>query len=614
MIPFLKSIDMFESDFKLNIKGKEVFTTLLGGLFTLMLGMSTIVLAWYFGKDIYLKESPYYLSKTAYKNNTPMIDLNYSNFFFALHVEDEQGRPVLNESLFHYMFYYEYYKIDTVLGTTEVLKATQNDCEKCNTDHIDNETLYSKGLNNYYCSNLNGYKLGGNWREPNIAIIYYYLERCTQEWAEPLNITCASQEDFDNLGNLYLSYYVFQNLLDPANYEDPLKKIYSYNFQGLDIGNVYPQYKFYYSFSNLTTDHGYFFEDDQNIEFLNFDELQIDTNHIPDSSSFLEISFYLSSKNQLHNRSYIKVPDIVAQVGGILSLFLPFIEIFLKIFTDNQYTLYLFNNLFKMQLKDNSMNENINNIIELKPRHDNNRKKSDEVVIIAERNKSKKDSTSNINESIIKDFTTYVVEDKIDLSKSTNSMLGSISNKNINKNSSGMFHNNNNSFNNNNNKLKDFKKKEIILNKELEKVITSKSKQNDNVEISECKRLNFTYCCGKNKLGNDRIFKLIFVAEDELSKKCDFTEITKSLDQFRLMKKLILNEGQCTLLKSREFKTLTDESLIEDVALHDEKMNKDIIMYLKSRQETGTLNQIDKVLANYLQADLKEIIKSELNI
>jgi len=603
MDPFLKTVDMFGAEFKLNIKGKETFTTLLGGIFTVLLGMATIILAWYFGKDIYLKSSPYYLSKTAYKQLTAMIDFTSFNFCFALHVEDVQGRPILNERFFHYTFYYEYYKIDTVLGSNELLQGNQSDCELCNTDHIDNETITSKGLHNFYCSNLNGYKLGGNWRAPHIAIIYYYLSRCTPEWAESRNITCASREEFDKLGRLYLSYYVFQNLLDPENFEIPLKKIYSYNFQGLDLGNVYPQYKFYYSFSNLTTDHGLVFEDSQNTEFLNYDELQIDTNHTPNQDSFLEISFYLSSKNQLHVRSYIKVPDIVAQVGGILSLFLPFIEIFIKIFSDNQYTLYLFNNLFKLQLKDNNTSENFNNIIELNVKH-NNINGSDKIVIIDENNKSKK---------IVKDFTSYneqgnnqdINEDnKGDLSKSTNSMLplGSVNNKD--KNSIFL----------NNYKLRNYTKKEVILNKELEKVITFKSKQCDNVEISECKRLYFTYCCGKNKLGNDKLFKLILVAEDELSKKCDFTEITKSLDQFRLLKKLILNEGQCTLLKSREFKTLTDESLIEDVALHDEKMKKDIIMYLKTRQENGTLNQIDKVLTNYLQVCLKEIIKSELNI
>ena len=56
----IKSIDIFGNDFKLNRKGKETFKTLLGGLFSLILIVITLVLSWYFGKDIYEKQDPYY--------------------------------------------------------------------------------------------------------------------------------------------------------------------------------------------------------------------------------------------------------------------------------------------------------------------------------------------------------------------------------------------------------------------------------------------------------------------------------------------------------------------------------------------------------------------------
>jgi len=603
MIPLLQSIDIFGTDFKLNIKGKESITTLLGGLVTLILGLTTLVLTWYFGQDIYLKESPYYLSKTAYKNSTPIMDVNTSNFFFAYHIEDASGIPFYNESFFHYNFYYEYYKMDIATGKLKVLDTVEAEPVKCNTEHIDNKTLYEK-FTTFYCMNINEYKFGGDWRESNIAILYYYIDKCLPEWAEPRNVTCANQAEFEDLGSLYLGYYTFQNLLDPENFTNPINKIYSYNFQGLDRGNVYPHYKFSYSFSNLTTDQGIFFEDIQNEEFLTFDDLQIDTMHYPNYGSFLEISFYLSNKNQVHVRSYIKIPDIVAQVGGILSLFFPFIEIILRIFTDNQYTLYLFNNLFKMQLKDNSNTEVNENIIELKSKSESIRK--DEIANLNEINyKSKRDNILYLNNEG-KDCTS-VMEDKLDLNKSAKSPENMSVNKGSNKD---LYQKINDSNNNNSNK---FTKKESILIKDLEKVITIKSKQNDNVEITDCKRLYYTYCCGKDKIDKDRIFKLLFVAEEELAKKCDFIEIAKYLDQFRLLKKLVLNEGQCTLLKSRELKALTDETLIEE-ELQEEKTNKQILAYLKDQQDTGTLNHIDKVLTYYLRSDTKDIIKSEINI
>jgi len=178
MIPLLKNIDMFGAEFKLNIRGKETFTTLLGGLSTSILGMITIVLAWYFGKDIYQKVNPYYLSKTTYKNHTPMMELNTSNFFFAFRVEDDNGIQFKNESFFHYRFKYQYIEIDSTIGSIKVLNDDYSDGEICSSAHIDNDTLHSKGLYNFYCSNLSGFKLGGDWRSPYISIISYYLERC----------------------------------------------------------------------------------------------------------------------------------------------------------------------------------------------------------------------------------------------------------------------------------------------------------------------------------------------------------------------------------------------------------------------------------------------------
>ena len=54
--------------------------------------------------------------------------------------------------------------------------------------------------------------------------------------------------------------------------------------------------------------------------------------------------------------------------------------------------------------------------------------------------------------------------------------------------------------------------------------------------------------------------KLIDILENHLEKKFDFIEITKKLDQFSLLKKLLLNEGQCLILESRELKIIKSSS------------------------------------------------------
>ena len=358
MSSFLNQIDIFGIDFKLNLKGKETFNTLIGGIFSIFVFITIIILSWYFGKDIYLKKSPVYLPKILYSNETPMITINSTSpFLFAIHVEDGYGKPMLNESYFHYSLYYDVYSTDIETGIITFEEEKIFNLEKCNTSHYKNETLYGKGLKNYYCTNMEGLTLGGDWKALKIAIFYFYVMKCYPDYAKEKNITCATKKELMNLPTVYVSYFLFDNLLDPTNFENPIEEIQSYNFHILDLFTVYPQYKFYYSMSSLETDQGFFFEDVHRSEFLSYEKLESDNNFNLDPTSFMEISFYLSKRNPLHIRSYIKIPDVVAQVGGILSLFLPFIEFFLKIFIENEYIVYLIKCFFKIQISNNNQSE-----------------------------------------------------------------------------------------------------------------------------------------------------------------------------------------------------------------------------------------------------------------
>ena len=360
-----KSIDYFSRDFKLNFKGEESYKTVLGGISSILLFMVTVVLTWYFGQDIYLKNNPRYLSKTSYKNYTPVIALNSSSFLYAL--------------------------------------------------------------------------------------------------------------------------------------------------------------------TNLKTDKGYFFEEVVYQDFLTFNNLIVSSSHtsVIFNNSIIEAHFIMNKKNQLHNRDYIKIPDIIAQVGGILSLFLPFVEYFLRIFIDNEYTIYLYYSLFQIQRMNEDSIDNINSSnkqIELKFNIEANSPIIESNIISKSEFKTLK--VEIVNKDLIRNYNS----NQSNLHNTSNHVLI-------------------------NNKLRDLKftKKEIVLNKDIDKAIIAKNQKAVNLKISKSNRLTFLCSCGASKIDKNGLYKFINKLESELSIKCDFVEISKSLDQFRLLKKL-LNEGQCLLLNNRELK------------------------------------------------------------
>ena len=128
-----------------------------------------------------------------------------------------------------------------------------------------------------------------------------------------------------------------------------------------------------------------------------------------------------------------------------------------------------------------------------------------------------------------------------------------------------------------------------------------------------------------SKTNTEIIYKWINTVESEVSKRCDFTEITKLLDQFKLLKKIVLRDGQCLLLKNTDLKMVTEKHLMKEVLNHDAddpnehryQVNladlQNILDYLKLRNDNGLLSHVDKLLINYLPYEIKEKIFSNIN-
>jgi len=590
---------MFGNEFKLNIGGKDSHNTILGGIFTVLTWITTIVLYWYFGQDMYLKINPTYFSKIGHFDNNPMLTINQSNFFFGIKL----GR--LDETNFDdirfFQFSANYYNFMTNIDGSESFNGSSinfgRHIRKCNTNHIDNVTLYDKKMYDYYCADFNGLQYGGEYGiGSRIAALEYTLLRCNTETEKTYNITCATNEEITELKNIYLFYYTYETVVNPTDFSKPVEVQYKRNFWDIDLRNTTTNIYFQYSLSNLTSDTGVFFEESNTIDFLTLDsirsnskvQIQSKYNVKDDDNILLTVTFLMNNKNPLYIRTYVKIPDVIAQVGGVMSLFTPFIEFFIRIFIDNSYAVYLYYSFFKIQKYDNDDINNINNInIKLEGKSNNCLQKSGMLELQDIRvNVSNNNSSNNSN----------------NLSKSTNNILQqSIEKKSLYQN-----------------KLKDLKKKEkeLVLNKEIIKVIEAKNKNSNNINISQSSRLAFTLCCGESKTDTYSLYKLINIVEAELSKKCDFLEILRTQDQFRLFKKLILNEGQCLLLNNRDLKILTEETpLINEDFETDQILKENLIFeYLKSRKENSTFNQIDQLLVKYLPKAFKERITSDLNI
>jgi len=334
--------------------------------------------------------------------------------------------------------------------------------------------------------------------------------------------------------------------------------------------------KYTYSISNLTIDNGIIFEDSSSEGFLNLDDSVEDFASNKEElyeNVYFQASFTMTNKNTIHYLEYIKIPDICANVGGIISLFLPVLEYILRIFIDSQFKLHLFYSFFKIKDTDCRMlDENLNfegeNAFKDNIHLDDNKDSPNNPDLMKE---IKYGQLQNIND--LKDEASQNPEAIQYLKKSQNANC-------TNRSSIS--------------ELKEIK----MINK------MDNNESQNKIEINYFTMLSYDYCCGNRKVESNKSFKLIEMVDELLNQKNDILHITKILDQSKLLAKIILNENQYLMLNNMDLELIKENS--EDKLISKEDINKNISDYILDLKEKGTIGKEDRLLISHLPDDLQE--------
>ena len=466
-----------------------------------------------------------------------------------------------------------------------------------------------------YCTKFGGL-IDGNYY-PKINI-----NRCNKNDEIKLDIKCYTDEEILQKFGPYLyvfihypeNYYIPNNATNPTKTEIEEKYVYIESFSH--------SYKsiLTYSVASLVDDTGMIFEDEQpKFNFTQYDSFSMyDIGNLNANDNVMfSLGLRLTRTENSYHREYLKIPDALANAGGMMSLIMPIIEFLFSYYVDNLYSIFLYKNLFKLEIENDSHDStnqynNIDNTINI--------------------NKVNKDSKIN------KELNDLKFNNDISMDKKDSSRIEIVSiDENINENKA---HSNKKI----SKLMQNFKLKETVINKDITKLINYKETSNEKVTIARCERFCFINCyCNSNGSGNKNgkdtkkenynynksnlRYELINLSETKLEKYFDIVELFKVLNQFRLLKKLLLNENQCYLLENRELHTLVNSKRIwsnrgkslnqesedlkdnEIIDINDIKEKyrfEKLYEYLKIRKQENSFSNIDLVLLKYLDEDLKE--------
>jgi hypothetical protein len=314
----LNFIDVFGEKVKIYINNRETVTSSLGGALTIiMLGLITTA-TWLIGKDIIYKQSPFSYQESLVMPNFPELNLSHSNFPIAFAVYDFDDNVVENNTIF---------KIEVVMNEVvhingaSFTNSTVLDlipCENRHFPYLTEEEFTQSTINQCKCLKDDNVSLVGYWSEVLFRFIHVTLSKCVNE------PNCASNEEIKsyikNTGiNLNIIY--FSPFLENTNYIEPIKQSLTikYLFALLSQSKLvgYGLEKDY-----LITDTGFIVEDKNATEFYSLNEIQtLDTLDIDEETGAL-VTFEIYSSNKYTNyyRKYIKIPEILASVGGLINV------------------------------------------------------------------------------------------------------------------------------------------------------------------------------------------------------------------------------------------------------------------------------------------------------
>ncbi len=337
-----KRIDIFGVPPLFTIRGRPTFQTQIGSCLTLVCIVFILIYILVFLNQMINHKSPDLQSTIYYDEEPPEMKLTKNNFTLLFGLQTKDYINYIDESIYNITAYQSNLNLTkNGIYYFENKKLNIINCEEYNFEIIPDK-FKKLPLNNLYCLNDN-INLNGEYMKDNWNYIKFNFSKCINTTQN--NNICKSEEEINEyLIGGYLGIFIIDYSFEPTKYHNPyqpyvrnLYKSFSYKY--------FEDIFFYFKLIEIITDSGYFFENKKTIKFPTFDYLQNDID-FRNSNHFLSLTIRVSSKREVHERSYIKLQEIFSNVGGMLKIILLIGEYsiyFIRMLLYKNYILEFFN-------------------------------------------------------------------------------------------------------------------------------------------------------------------------------------------------------------------------------------------------------------------------------
>lgn len=323
---FLRTIDIFGVRRGLLYRGKDTYKTLYGGLFTIGYIFIFIGLFFGFGVEFYQRKSPKVVFNSERKAHIEGPVSN-QNMTFAFRIEDTNGHFYENSQVLKFLIETFHYKHDSN-GQWEDISTTFVEPQRCE-DVVDldkKEEKFGISLKAYYCVDFNNKTFGGYWDQSFIHGMRIITKRCLNK-TETDN--CLPEEDIrkefvnDRTGsNFFFSYLYLNDVPSMNNYETPLRSSIESKYEMVNLNLIKRNIQLMKRVI-IDDDKGWIFSDRTQNTIYSVGETLSDltTKDFDEQDVIYNYLLYVSNVHETYSRSYIKIQEVIANIGGFTSFF-----------------------------------------------------------------------------------------------------------------------------------------------------------------------------------------------------------------------------------------------------------------------------------------------------
>lgn len=328
---FLKC-DMFAFPFEIKFKGKKFFESWLGVILTIMTIGFCVAIGLSSGSQVIDKIKPRVNVNNLFRNIPENYTLNTNEVPFTFSI----GTPSKVNNFIDPRYYvvtvqhYMNVKFTDTKGTVITNRTRDNlEYELCGNNPEKylsrfsvygnfTDALYLDSFDSHLCVKNANITLGGNFKTPFFSNIRLQVQRCVNSTLN--NNHCMPSDVIDkHVQSENLSFNFIHTLPDTNNYTFPYQASYFNYFMKLDTKTS----KFtdvYFARTNVTSDTGFLFEDLRWQGGWKYDYYREVVQVAMEDNIIARIYFNIGQNQIEITRFYMKVPDVIALVGGILKV------------------------------------------------------------------------------------------------------------------------------------------------------------------------------------------------------------------------------------------------------------------------------------------------------